>query len=765
MRFLRFAALAPAIVALPSLLPRSVATQLVGHAALMDGGTAFGLVFLSITWFIYFSQYKYGRRILLAQGLLSLPLTLLIVAGYIWNFSLPFMHLLVPVNSPFMLNLAIVFSACYLIQVLYYWLPRTTIFVNMLLAVIFFITTLSVSGHVYRLNEIVTARLLMPIQPAAIVAFLLLSATIFMHANHKQQLYLNKKIMASFLLMFVAIVIANVVVYKNFTRTVELADKVNTTRQTLTSVYDADLQLSNAATAAQAYGPNDNTQPPTDYRKDKQAYLATMRQVQSRISPADSTYQSIQSMAALGRQILATADTMIAQTQSHTGSALTRSGNNKLLDNYSDQLFEGTKAVTADYTRQLNDMFQQEAYGGQGIVTGVSITSALSVLLIIFTPLFIRQTIEKLSLTQNRLRLSYQQLFEEESRVEAILTNMGEGIFAVDADGIVTTFNHAAEQLTGLAAEAVVNKPYADMLRFTATTGASETAANFVSKALAGKTSELSHNVTLWQKSGHTLDVQISASPVRSHRGVVGAIVVFRDRTSEQALENAKDDFVSLASHQLRTPATATKQFLAMFLEGYAGKIDDRQRLFLQQAYDNNELGIEIIEDLLNATRLESNRLKVDKEKIELGEFLKRTAEQHQAYADRGEQIIQVLVPRKHVYIESDVSLLGMAVDNLVTNALKYSTEKSTVTVQLTVADRLITIAVSDSGIGIKKADIPKIFGRFSRLEDPQKQHVSGTGIGLYLVKRIAQVLHAKIKVTSEYGKGSTFTMEFKAVE
>jgi len=252
---------------------------------------------------------------------------------------------------------------------------------------------------------------------------------------------------------------------------------------------------------------------------------------------------------------------------------------------------------------------------------------------------------------------------------------------------------------------------------------------------------------------------------VRSHQSTVaGAIVVFRDRTSEQALENAKDEFVSLASHQLRTPATATKQFLAMFLEGYAGKITDQQRLFLQQAYDNNELGINIIEDLLNITRLESDRFKVAKEKIELTDFLKRTVEQHQPYAKRGDQTMRLVLPRKHVYIEADPSLLGMAVDNLVTNALKYSPEKSTITIELTDGQHA-SIAIKDNGIGIKKEDMKKIFERFTRLEDPQKQHVSGTGIGLYLVKRIIKMMHAKIKLESDYGKGSTFTLEFKTME
>jgi signal transduction histidine kinase len=107
-----------------------------------------------------------------------------------------------------------------------------------------------------------------------------------------------------------------------------------------------------------------------------------------------------------------------------------------------------------------------------------------------------------------------------------------------------------------------------------------------------------------------------------------------------------------------------------------------------------------------------------------------------------------------------------MAVDNLVTNALKYSPEKTAITIALTLTDgQHAAIAVSDNGIGIKKEDTKKIFDRFTRLEDPQKQHVSGTGIGLYLVKRIIKMLHAKIKVESDYGKGSTFTLELKTLE
>jgi PAS domain S-box-containing protein len=765
MKALRYVALVPLLISLPSFFGHP-SPDFTGQGFLMSPSTAFGLTCMSIVWFIYFSGYKYGRQIMLIQGLVSLPSTIFIIGSYIWDFDFPFLKYLRPVNaSAFMLNLSIIFAACFLIQALCYWLPRTRLYINVLLAIILFITILSISGHLYRIDQLVSAQLLMPIPIVAIVGFLVMSLAIFAHVNHMSHLYLNKKILGSFLLMLVAIIGANVVVYRNFNNTVELANRADAVHGTLTAIYNANLYLASAASDAQAYELNGDPHATVSYQKNKQAYFKTIKQAETSITTTDvANRTAIQEVAHSGEKILATGDTILVERQQHV-SQVVITENDKLLNGYTTQLFQQVEALGASYTAEFNNIFTQEAYGGRGIVTGVSLASALSVLLIIFTPLFIRQTIEKLSLTEEQLRKSLRKQFEESSRVEAILSSIGDGIFAVDAEGSITIFNPAAEQLTGLSASSVVGKPYDQVLHFDSTDTTGHIQTNFVTKALAGTLSQIDHHLTLAHKAGHPLDIQISASPVRSHQSTVaGAIIVFRDRTSEQALENAKDEFVSLASHQLRTPATATKQFLAMFLEGYAGKITDQQRLFLQQAYDNNELGINIIEDLLNITRLESNRLKVVKEKIELTDFLKRTAEQHQPYALRGEQIIRLALPRKHVYIEADPSLLGMAVDNLVTNALKYSPEKSTITITLTDGQHA-SIAVSDNGIGIKKEDIKKIFERFTRLEDPQKQHVSGTGIGLYLVKRIIKMLHAKIKVESDYGKGSTFTLELKTLE
>jgi two-component system phosphate regulon sensor histidine kinase PhoR len=763
MKLLRIAALVAAIVTLPSLLQSVTSIPHNLEWMLMEPGTAFGLFCSEIFWFAYFSQYRHSKQVLFILGWISFPLTLLTVLGYLLHSHIAILDIFTPKDSGYMLNLAITFSAYYLIQILYRWLPKTTVYINGLLAIILFIAILSVSGHLYNFDTVVDARLLMPIPPVAIVAFLILGLSIFIDANHMERLYLNKKIVASFTLMLIAIMAANVVVYKNFNNTVETAGMINTTRQTLADVYELDIMLDRVGTDAQTYSNTGAASTLHSYYVDKQAYSDAIVKLEGKSSQSSSNTirTSVKSIDSLGSDILHTTDMMIVQRQKGVYSPAVRSTTDNQLDAYMDQMLKNVRAVTGVYTDELNKLAVKEAYGGRGIITGVSISSALSVLLIIFTPLFIRQTIRKLSMTQERLKKSYRQLSEEKSRVEAILTSIGDGIFAVNNDNHITMFNPAAEELSGLAATDVIGRDFAKALHFSAGNGDKQLL-QFVSNALAGTETQITRNLSLSNKDGKKMDVQLSASPVKDHRGVVrAAIVVFRDRSQEQALENAKDDFASLASHQLRTPATATKQFLAMFLQGYAGTITDRQRLFLQEAYDNNELEINIIEELLNITRLESNQIKLNIEHIDAVAIVQKAAESHRKLAEKSQHKLVVHTPSSPVLVSADVSMLHMVLDNLLTNAIKYTLPGGAVTLELEQKDTHVIIRISDTGIGIKPADLSRIFGRFSRLEDPSIRHVSGTGIGLYLVHKIVDMHHATIEVSSVYGKGSTFTIDF----
>jgi len=764
MRLLRLAALAAAIITFPSLIQNFVSIPDGLDWLLMDPATAFGLFISEVLWFSYFSDYRHSDKWLFWQAVVSLPITVLTVVDYFVTAHLPLIGIFTPDDDSFMINLAITFCAYYLIQISYRWLSRTLIFINGFLAIVLFVAVLSISGHIYRLSQdTISSQILVPIPGVAILSFVILALSIFIHANRMERLYLNRKIILSFLLMFIAILGANLVVYKNFNQTILVAEKINTTRHTLAEIYELDLLLDKIDSDAQSYELSGDTSRLQSYEANKLLYVETIEhvEVESLQSNNPAIRNSIAAIRGLGADILTTTDALILQKQRNPITPVIRQTADDRLDAYMDDMLDQVRDITTTYTDELNKLAIQEAYGGRGIIIGVSISSALSILLIIFTPLFIRQTIRELSMTEDKLKKSYRQINEEKSRAEAIVANIGDGLFTVGPDRQITLFNPTAENITGIQAANVVGKKFDEVLHFTAENGDKDQL-EFVTKALNGTETQLSHNISLKHSSGRKLDVQITASPAKDRKGMVtAAIITFRDRTQEQALENAKDEFVALASHQLRTPATATKQFLAMFLQGYAGDITETQRKYLQEAYDNNELGINIIEELLNIARIESNQVKITKEQIDASQLVQRTADSHTSLAAKNNQTIVVKLPKEPVFLYGDISMVSMILDNLTTNAIKYTLEGGTITLALEKTGSHVRIHVSDTGIGMQKKDIPKIFGRFSRLEDPSKQHVSGTGIGLYLVQKIVDMHHAKINVQSVYGKGSTFTIDF----
>jgi PAS domain S-box-containing protein len=760
-KVLRYATLAPILLSLLSFLRPFVPSNSFVTQFFISSSNIFGVSVMCVIWFIYFSGYRYGKHIMLGQGIISLIGTIWILVAHYLRIDQSLERLLVPAHSVFLFNLTYIFMAGYIIQILYFWLPRTKVLINFFLGVILFVSLLSIFGHIYTFHGISQEALLVPTPFGDLLSYFLLILVIFVHTNRMEHLYLDSKIMFSFAIMFIAVIGANIVVYENLSKTVQTSSTIEATHKVLTETYGVDFYLGSAQSSAQAFETSGDTKYFTQYQNSKQQYLKAIRILEQQSSQGTTadTYTPVLIVSKLGNRILSLVGNTVSQKQSM--SATLHTSTDAQINDDMSQILSEIETINLTYTDQLNRLTTQESVGSRGIILGVSITSALSLLLIIFTPLFIRQTIQKLAATQSSLKTSNKLLSKEKSRAEAILSGIGDGIFVVDNDHTLTVFNKAAETITGMKAIDVVGQKYQLVMQNIAEESGGS-AEDFIAKALAGVGSHVSDYAAIVHKTGRKMDLEITTSPIKENNGdVAGAISVFSDRTSERALENAKDEFVSLASHQLRTPATVTKQFLAMFLQGYAGQITDKQRLFLQQAYDNNELGINIIEDLLNITRLESNRFKVANEKIELGDFLRKSIEQHEIFATRGKQTLRLKAPTNHIYVDADPSLVGMAVDNLITNALKYSDEGDTVIVRLSSGDRA-AIAVIDEGIGIKKEDLPKLFERFTRLEDPQKQYVSGTGIGLYLLKKISKKMHATIHVESDYGKGSTFTIEFK---
>ncbi len=231
------------------------------------------------------------------------------------------------------------------------------------------------------------------------------------------------------------------------------------------------------------------------------------------------------------------------------------------------------------------------------------------------------------------------------------------------------------------------------------------------------------------------------------------------ERTELVRLNKSKDEFIALASHQLRTPATSVKQYLGMLLEGFAGdlKLTDQQLKLLQTAYDSNQRQIEIINDLLLIATIDAGKITLQKKPTDIAEFLGEIVEENRPKYNAKNQNIRLVRPDKPIVVTCDDIRLHMAIENLLDNAWKYSPDGAMTTITLKVTPKAVRICVTDQGVGIDKADFKKLFQKFSRIPNPLSTSSGGSGLGLYWAHNIIKLHGGSLSVKSERDKGTTF--------
>lgn len=234
---------------------------------------------------------------------------------------------------------------------------------------------------------------------------------------------------------------------------------------------------------------------------------------------------------------------------------------------------------------------------------------------------------------------------------------------------------------------------------------------------------------------------------------------ISQDITAEHALESAKGDFVALASHQLRTPASGVRMLLAMLRDGYTDALTPAQLQMVEEAYEANERLLRISDDLLNVAKLEAGRLVLNKQHMELKHWLKTVIAPQKLLARQSHQRLQLEVPKGVWYMHGDPERLAMVLDNLLSNARKYTPPRGRIRVALIPTARTYKLMISDTGSGLTRAEIAQLFGKFTRLDNPSSRGAEGTGLGLYLVKSIVDLHQGTIKVSSKPGSGSMFTI------
>ena len=241
---------------------------------------------------------------------------------------------------------------------------------------------------------------------------------------------------------------------------------------------------------------------------------------------------------------------------------------------------------------------------------------------------------------------------------------------------------------------------------------------------------------------------------------VVGIYVLFDHAIeAERALDRAKDEFVSLASHQLRTPATGIKSILSMLEQGDFGQLTEKQHSVVMKAVMSNERELGIIEELLNVAKADAGRLVLNLAEFDVNDLIDEVVGEQQPAISAKHLKVVLKCPDQPVKLNGDAEKLYMAISNLVDNARKYTPETGVITITVVAHRGQVVVEVADSGIGIEEHELDHIFDRFQRARMVLAGTIEGTGLGLYLARRIAELHHGTINVDSKKGHGSRFIM------
>ena len=350
---------------------------------------------------------------------------------------------------------------------------------------------------------------------------------------------------------------------------------------------------------------------------------------------------------------------------------------------------------------------------------------------------------------------------EEKSKTEALLSGIGDGVVAVDNKSTIIYINQVAEKYLGFTSAEMVGKNFSETVTIKDGKGKllAEGKRPFTIAIRSGKTVSTATSTPLYyrRKDGSKFPVAITVSPIRIDGKVSGAIDVFKDISHEIEVDQMKTDFISLASHQLRTPLSAIRWFGEMLLNGDAGKLTKEQLGFVENIVTSNERMIALVNSLLNISRIESGRIIVDPEPTDLGKLVKEVLAEIDNKIEEKKQRVIVSIHTKLPKIKVDPKLIREVYKNLLTNANKYTQIGGEITIIISKKDKEIWSQISDNGLGIPVGDQPKIYEKFYRAQNVVKLETEGTGLGLYLAKSIVDSSGGKMWFESQEKKGTSF--------
>lgn len=348
-----------------------------------------------------------------------------------------------------------------------------------------------------------------------------------------------------------------------------------------------------------------------------------------------------------------------------------------------------------------------------------------------------------------RLKDTLDEMSDEKEKVEAILTNMADGVIALNDDGQIIHINPAAKKMISTEQNFNVKQSEERINNLF----------NIDFDELFKKEAKPREMLVQIKK----LTLKAIIAPLNRDDRIVGIIIVLQDITKQHRLENMRKEFVANVSHELRTPLTTIKSYTETLLDG---ALEDKNisETFLSVVNDEADRMTRLVSDLLELSRLDSKDTRWNKAAINSGHIIREVISKLQMSIKQKNQEIKIDMPKDTPDIFVDKDKIEQVLQNILSNAIKYTPEEGKIYVKLEKSGGLAKIIIKDTGVGIPKDDLPRIFERFYRVDKTRSREQGGTGLGLSIARELVEAHDGKINIESQLGQGTSVIVTIPAI-
>jgi len=352
---------------------------------------------------------------------------------------------------------------------------------------------------------------------------------------------------------------------------------------------------------------------------------------------------------------------------------------------------------------------------------------------------------------------------------DALFATIADGVISVDEQNVVTRMNKSSLNILAINnADEVIGKKLDEVLSIVDDKfNPNDNTLKPISYVFETGNPIIKNSFKIKRKRGDDpiLTIEGSISPMKQKNKVIGAILIFRDVSDEDRIDQMKNDFISLASHQLRTPLSSISVYAHMLVDGYVGKVNDDQIKYIKTIIKSANRMNGVISSLTDIAKLNNDAVKFAPKKTNISQILEGVFHENRVSLEEKNITYKNLTDKNSpVTIITDPILTTEIINNLASNAIKYTPDGGTVTAKAIIDNDKAVIEITDNGIGIDKKNYDKIFDKFFRAPGVTKHDTFGSGLGLYIVKGFLDIVGGSVIIDSKINEGTKFTVSIPSM-